>query len=503
MSVVGFEGGSPGDSFVVGAVTSDLGDRAARSARHLSTGQIARFALHACGLLILSRLLPPEDFGYVAIATTILAVTETVRDLGLSAAAIRAPELSTGQRDVLFWINTGIGAVIAALLLVSSGWLGGIFDEPALVGVVQAIAVVPLINGATTQYRAGLQRSMHFRAVATIDVLAAVSGLATAIVLALTGAGYWALVAQAVVIPVVTMLGSIAVGRWAPGLPRRAPGTGALLAFGMHVSASQVLIQVGNSIDTLAVGWTSSASAVGYYNRAYQLAVLPMSQIRAPATMVATSVLSKLQGERGRLASFVETGQTALLLVTLPITATMIAAPHQVVAVILGPQWTTAAPVVAVLSVAAAMQGFAVVANWIFVSTGNGRSLSAYSLVSLLLKVGGVLSLAWAGPLGVAAGLTAALVLAAPIALIWATRSAGMRVAPLFLNALTQMTVAAVASCAAWLATLLVPDWPAIVGLLLAVAAVVAVYAAAALIPAIRAEYAGVIAVARRSFGRG
>lgn len=483
-------------------MTSDLGDRAARSARHLSTGQVARFALHACGLLVLSRLLPPEDFGYVAIATTILAVTETVRDLGLSAAAIRAPELTAGQRDALFWINSGIGAVITVLLLGSSWWLGDVFDEPALVGVLQAIACVPLINGATTQYRASLQRSMRFRAVATIDVLAALSGLTVAIVLALTGAGYWALVAQAVLIPVVTMVGSISIARWAPGLPRRAPGTGALLAFGVHVSASQVLIQVGNSIDTLAVGWTGTASAVGYYNRAYQLAVMPMSQIRAPATMVATSVLSKLQGDTARLASFVRTGQTSLLLVTLPITATMIAAPRQVVEVILGPQWIAAAPVVAILSVAAAMQGFAVVANWIFVSTGHGSSLSAYSLVSLVLKVGGVLSLAWAGPIGVAIGLTSALILAAPIALVWATRSAGMRVSPLFLNAVAQMAVATAASCVAWLATLLVPQAPAIVGLLVAVAAVAAVYAAAALVPAIRREYAGVVTVARRSFGR-
>lgn len=482
-------------------MTNDLGDRAARSARHLSTGQIARFALHACGLLVLSRLLPPEDFGYVAIATTILAVTETVRDLGLSAAAIRAPDLSTGQRNALFWINTAIGAVIAVLLFASANWLGEVFDEPALGGVVQAIAVVPLINGATTQYRAGLQRSMRFRAVATIDVLAAVAGLGAAIVLALTGAGYWALVAQAVVIPVVTMIGSIAASRWVPGLPRRAAGTGALLAFGMHVSASQVLIQIGNSIDTLAVGWTSSASAVGYYNRAYQVAVLPMSQIRAPATMVATSVLSKLQGDSARLASFVKTGQTSLLLVTLPITATMIAVPRQVVEVVLGPQWNAAAPLVAILSIAAAMQGFAVVANWIFVSTGHGRSLSSYSFVSLALKVGGVLSLTWAGPIGVAIGLTAALVLAAPIALVWAARAGGIRVAPLLLNAATQMAVATVAACAAWLASRPLADAPAIVGLLVGVGAVLAVYAAAALIPGIRAEYRAVMAVVRRSFG--
>lgn len=439
----------------------------------------------------------------MAIATTILAVTETVRDLGLSAAAIRAPELTAGQRDALFWINTGLGGVITVLLLGSSWWLGDVFDEPALVGVLQAIACVPLINGATTQYRAGLQRSMRFRAVATIDVIAALSGLTAAIVLALAGAGYWALVTQAVLIPVVTLIGSIAVARWAPGPPRRAPGTGALLAFGLHVSASQVLIQVGNSIDTLAVGWTGTASAVGYYNRAYQLAVMPMSQIRAPATMVATSVLSKLQNEQTRLGAFVRTGQTALLLITLPITATMIAAPRQVVEVILGPQWVTAAPVVAILSVAAAMQGFAVVANWIFVSTGHGRSLSAYSLISLVLKVIGVLSLAWAGPIGVAAGLTAALIVAAPIALIWATRSAGIRVSPLLVNALTQTTVAAVASCVAWLATLLVSQTPAIVGLLVAICAVVAVYAAGALVPPIRREYVGVVKVARRSIGRG
>lgn len=480
-------------------MSDDLGGNAARSVKHLGLGHATRLLVHAGGLLILSRLLSPAEFGYVAIATTLLAITETVRDLGLAAAAVRTPTLTAAQRDVLFWINTVVGVFIAVVIFSVSGLIADLFNEPRLEGVLQSVSLVPIINGLATQYRAGLQRELRFKAVATIDAIGAIVGLTAAVALALVGAGYWALVAQSLAIPFVALVGSVSVARWIPGWPHRGIGARALIQFGAHVSVSQVLLQVGNSLDTLAVGWTSTPSAVGAYNRAYQLAVVPFSQLRAPATMVATSVLSRIHDDASRLLRFVRHGQSGLLIMTLPIVAVILATPEAVVRLVLGPQWLAAAPLVAILAVGATMQVFAVVANWLFVASGSGSALSSYSMVSLALKAGGVLGLAWAGPIGVAIGLAGALTIAAPIALVWSSRRAHVPVMPLIANAVQLTMVAAVASTAAYFARMFVGSDTALLSVIVASAAVAAVFGLAAIVPTIRGEYGAVLRMIRKS----
>ncbi|WP_165384832.1 lipopolysaccharide biosynthesis protein [Cryobacterium sp. SO1] len=422
--------------------TGSLGNTVVRGARDLFIGQVGKLGIHFVGLVLLSRLLPPAVFGYMAIATTLVGIGEVFRDLGLSSASIRTVNLTKEQRAVLFWLNVAIGVVMMVVVIFAAGMLASVFKIPELVQVLPAISLVFLFNGIAAQYRADLNRMMRFRAMASVDVIAPALGLTAAIVLAYLGAGYWALVVQTVAIAFLTMIISIFLCGWLPGLPRRKTGVGRIVGLGGHIATSQLFSYAGNNIDTLALGYFSSAFNVGIYSRAFQLVMAPLNQLKSPAISVALPALSRIADERERFSRYLLHGQAVIGYTILPVAAFIAAAAQPLVSVALGDEWSSAASIVTILAFGGALQQLSTVASWIFISKGLGRDLRNYTFVSLVIKCIAVVSLAWAGPVGVAIGYSTAVLLAWPLAIIWAARQGGIDARPLLVQGLRIVIVA-------------------------------------------------------------
>src|SRR5690606_2656049 len=132
----------------------------------------------------------------LAIVLVVVGVGEIFRDFGLTSASIQAPTLSPGQRDNLFWINAAIGALLSLALFMLAQPLAALTSQPEIAGMTHWLSALFLLNGLATQHRANLMRELRFRPLAIIDVTAAASALAVAIIAAMAGAGYWALVMQ-------------------------------------------------------------------------------------------------------------------------------------------------------------------------------------------------------------------------------------------------------------------------------------------------------------------
>src|SRR5699024_12233190 len=100
---------------------SPLAQTAARGASFTLAAQAIRMVLQLLSVAIVARLLSPHDYGLLAIALVIVGFGEIFRDFGLTSATVQAPELSSAQRDNLFWVNTLIGISLALLMYVAAG----------------------------------------------------------------------------------------------------------------------------------------------------------------------------------------------------------------------------------------------------------------------------------------------------------------------------------------------------------------------------------------------
>jgi PST family polysaccharide transporter len=426
----------------------------------------------------------------------VIGVGEIFRDFGLSSAAIQAKALSRGQRDNLFWINTGIGATLAGSAYACAGLLALIYSEPDLTPIAHALAVTFLVNGLATQYRADLVRGLRFAALAWADVAAPLIALVAAITGALLGWGYWALVAQQLTQSIVLLVVLVASARWIPRLPRRDEPMRGLLTFGWKVVAGQLIGYVSNNIDYVIIGRRFGTEPLGIYTRAFQLLMTPISQVRSPLTTVALPVLSRLSDDDRRFGDYLARGQLALGYSLVAVLAVVVSAPEAVTRVFLGSQWLDVAPILRLLAIAGIFQTLAFVGYWAYVSRGLIGLLLKYSLLSAAIKIACILVGSLWGVVGVAAGYAVAPAISWPISLWWLSRSTPTPTRRLYAGAGRAVSLAAVAAAAAWGASSAVLFLGPFVQLATAVVTTLAVYALAALVVApIRRDVASVWAM--------
>lgn len=427
-----------------------LGSHAARGAAVTMGGQAAKIGIQFGGIILLARLLTPYDYGLLAMVVSLVGIGEILRDFGLSSAAIQAKSVSHEQRSNLFWINSGIGLVLGLVIYFSAGGIAAFYREPALVPIAQVLSFTFLVNGMTTQYRAQLVRDLKFGKIATADVTAQAFGLGVGVACALLWKNYWALVVQQLVQALTGLLVMMIATRWLPGRPRRHVEMRGFLSFGWTLMATQMLAYASQNLGQVIIGNRIGAQALGLYNRAFQLLMMPLYQINAPATTVALPVLSRLQDEPARFDAFLLRGQTVLLHVIISIFVFGCAQARPMIELVLGAHWVSAVEIFQVLTIGGLFQAAGYAAYWVFLSKGLGKVQLMNSVVGRIVMILLIFAGSHWGAIGVAAGYSLGLALIWPMSLVWISRTTQAPAREMFHNGLRAILGYGVGGVASW-----------------------------------------------------
>lgn len=370
-------------------------------------------------IAVLARLLMPEDFGLLAMVTTLTVFVERFKDLGLGDATVQTRKINHEQVSTLFWINLSICVAIAFLLASLSKTIAWFYNEPRLTAVSLVIASTFLFSGLVIQHQAVLRRQLRFGALALIQLYSVILSLLVAIALAYYGFGYWALVAREFSRAVFVVIGTWFACPWQPGLPQRGVGATPLLNFGKNVTGFNLIHFFSCSFDRILIGKLQGPYWVGLYTNAYQLITLPVSQIQYPVNTVGLPALSALQTEPSEFRAYYENMVHLLTFFSMPVVAFLALFADVIVGLLLGPKWTNAVPIFRVLAVGAFVAPLVHTAGPAMVALGRTREYFRLGMIngfSLLccLSIGSF----W-GTMGVAIGYSISVYLAVFACLIY------------------------------------------------------------------------------------
>ena len=170
--------------------------QAAHDLQRAVTGaaQGAQFLLNLAYIMVLARLLVPQDFGLVAMVTTVTGFLRIFQDAGLSTATVQRQEITHAQVSNLFWVNVGRGRCHYSVRGRLAPVIAWFYHEPRLIGITLVLSITFLLASSTVQHVALLNRQMRFGVIAVIDVISMLAGYLTGIGMALWKYGYWSLV---------------------------------------------------------------------------------------------------------------------------------------------------------------------------------------------------------------------------------------------------------------------------------------------------------------------
>ena len=406
---------------------TDLKGRSVRGGAVTLFSQGSSFIIQTLSTVIMARLLTPADFGLIAMVTAVTGFARLFKDLGLSTATVQKEKINHEQISTLFWINAGIGLAITILTVAAAPIIAWFYGESRLIAVTVALAAVFFFGGLTVQHQALLQRQMRFNALALIQILAMAFGVAAAIFSATLGANYWALVIMQIVSSVTIAAGVWILCDWRPGFPTRSSGVRGMLAFGGNITGFNIVNYFARNTDNILIGRVWGSSSLGFYSKAYSLLLLPLNQINIPISAIAIPTLSRLQHEAKRYRRYYLQVISLITLATTPLISFFIVYSDEIVALVLGPQWTESGRIFFILGFSALLQPIGHTQGWLHLSMGRSDRYLRWGVISSAIIVIGILAGLPHGPLGVAMGYTIASLVTIFPCMWYAGKSAGIQ----------------------------------------------------------------------------
>ena len=401
---------------------NDLKGKTIRGGLARLVAQGVNFLLRVVSLMVLARLLGPQDFGLVGMVTVFTGVLTLFRDFGLSAAAIQRGNITKEQISTLFWINFLVGIFLAIVMAAGAPAIASFYHEPRLFGISAVLALGFIFNAVGIQHSVLLQREMRFTALAIINTVGLVVGTSIAILAAKAGYGYWSLVAMTIAAPLASSIGFWLCSGWIPGMPQRHAGIRSLIRFGGTLTFNGLVLYIANNFEKVLLARFWGAEALGIYGRAYQLVNIPTENLNSAVGEVAFSALSRVQDDAQRLKSYFLKGYSIVLALTLPITAACALFADDLVRVMLGPKWASAAPIFRLLAPTVFVFAVANPLSWLVLSLGMVRRSFKMTLVISPILIGAyVLGLSH-GPKGVAFAYSTVLLLWVIPVIFWSIR---------------------------------------------------------------------------------
>jgi O-antigen/teichoic acid export membrane protein len=326
-----------------GAATPSRTDRTVAGWFFMTFGTGVQGALTIGVILVLSRLLSPEDFGVLAASLLVIQISAIFTQAGIGPALVQQPALRREHIYTGFSLCIGSALVLLLGILVFATPIARALGTEALVPVLRALAWLLPLQALTIVPEFLLRRDLEFRVLARIRVVSFGAGYgAVGITAAALGAGVWALVAANAAQTLLTAVMLIARRPHPMRLALEPLALRELLSFGAGFS----IARIGNTLAThgdkfVAMRWLGPA-ALGLYERAYQLMAMPAVGIGQVLDDVLFPAMAQIQHDRGRMVAAYRRCVSGIALLTIPIGATAFVLAPEIVAVVLGPKWLDA-----------------------------------------------------------------------------------------------------------------------------------------------------------------
>ncbi len=331
---------------------------------------------------VLARLLPPEDFGVMAIATVIINFFGIFTNIGFSAAIIQYKDLSSRDLSNIHTFTIWLGGVLAMAFFASSWLIAAFYHDSQLITLCQLLSISLFFSAVSIVPNNLFYRDKDFRFIAWRTFwIQAICGIVS-IVAALFGMGIYTLVLQPILssflIYVISLRRYPQAFHWTWGIES--------IRKIWNYSLYQFLFNIVNyftcNLDKLLIGNILGMKQLGFYEKSYRLMMLPLQNITFVLTPVMHPILSDLQKDRLQLAIAHERIAKLLAIIGFPLSTLLYYCAPELVLLFFGDQWIASIPIFRILSLTIGIQLVLSSSGSIYQASGDTRGMFICGLFS-------------------------------------------------------------------------------------------------------------------------
>lgn len=329
----------------------ELRNRAASGIKWVFVGRFIERLMRFGTMVVLSRLLMPDEFGLFVLGLSIAGAVTYIRSFGIDAAMIQRDD--TDDRAVsntAFVILALGGVVLYALFYAVAPWITRFFANPPLLPVIRTVGISIMIGAIAKVPQALTEKSLKFHRIAIAEIVGRIGFTVTAIALAFAGAGVWSLVSGYLVRQLITSSAIWAASGWHPGRSYDRQIAGELVGYGRYIVGSSLLRYLQSNLDKMAVGRLAGSGALGLYGLAFNVANLANAQMVQPLRQVMFPTYSHLQGNVPALKSAFVKSVKYIFFVGAPLCVGLVLLAPEFITVVYTERWLGAATAMQILA---------------------------------------------------------------------------------------------------------------------------------------------------------
>lgn len=300
-------------------------------------------------LLILARILAPNDFGLMGMALLTMSTLETFSQTGFQAALIQKKEDIESYLDAAWTVLVLRGLLLFGILYFAAPFAAAFFDAPEARPVIQAIGLSSLFQALTNIGVIYFQKDLEFNKEFIYQFAGTLSDFIVAVTAVLILKNVWALVFGMLAGNAVRCIVSYLIHPYRPHLSRDLKKSRELFGFGKWVLGSSILLFLITQGDDIFVGKLLGATALGFYQLAYRISNMPATEITQVVSSVTFPVYSKIQSDIPKLReAYLKVLQVTAFL-SFPIAGMIFVLAPDFTKIFLGEKWMPMVPAMQIL----------------------------------------------------------------------------------------------------------------------------------------------------------
>lgn len=345
-----------------------------------------RWSMKAIGLVntvILARLLTPDDFGVVAMASLVVGVLYSFSELGVQTYLIREKDVDTELTNTAWTLKIIQYCVLSCFLVLSAPYVAIYFNEPRVTSIIYFLALASFIGGFGNIGVVFLLKDLNFKKDFKFNVIKRILVFIVTISAAFELKNYWALVIGQVTGTFLGVIMSYFVHDYRPSflLSRYRE----FIKFSFSIIPMNIGQFINNKIDVLIVGRIADTSILGGYNMASDLSSLFTRELIFPISRGLFPNFAKLRNDTNELAIAYINCFRYIVFISLPVGFGLNAVANDFIYVVLGSQWIKILPFVKWLAIYATLESLIQLMNGrILVVTGKEASAAIFLWIRVL-----------------------------------------------------------------------------------------------------------------------
>ncbi|GAC10805.1 oligosaccharide flippase family protein [Paraglaciecola chathamensis] len=361
------------------------------SASLLIAGKFFQRSVGLISIVILARVLTPQDFAIAAIISMVIYFFDVLSDLGNEQYIIQKKEVSDKDLDAAWTINILIKSCLTLLLVLCIPFINSFYSEMQLTGALLVATCVLPIRALRNSGILRFQRELVYKQLFFLTIFQRLGSFCAVMLMIWIYPSFWALIIGDITSALIFTFGSYIVHTFRPSFSLK--NIKQQWLFSRWILAKNIIGYTRSQIDTFIVSSLFNARDLGRYYLSRDIVMLPSQNLLTPAIQPLLATFSAKHHSGNSLGRQLEFSLLVTTMLTIPIVFYIWYFPAPLIDTILGEQWSDSYILLSRLSLLVLYIPFIVLFEQIMIAKGWVAKLLVFDIASLILICSGLLVL--------------------------------------------------------------------------------------------------------------